>query len=85
MVTQINLKFQDDFYDLTKEYANSRGYMSIQELVRDALREKIYDDLDLREEYKQVLNSDDANSFSSVEHSKNYIESLRKKAKNERV
>ena len=85
MTTQINLKFQEDFYNLTKEYADSRGYMSIQELVRDALREKIYDDLDLREEYKQVLNSDDANSFSSIESSKSYIDSLREKSKNERV
>jgi len=40
MTTQINLKFQNDFYDLAKEFTDSRGYISIQELVREALREK---------------------------------------------
>ncbi len=85
MTTQINLKFQEDFYNLTKEYADSRGYMSIQELVRDALREKIYDDLEVREEYKKILDSEDANTFSSIENSKSYIDSLREKSKNERV
>lgn len=80
MTTQINLKFQNDFYELAKEYADSRGYMSIQELVRDALREKIYDDLELREEYKEVLKSKEANTFLSEEESEKFHEELKKRA-----
>ena len=66
MATQINLKFQDDFFKLAKSYADSRGYMSIQELVRDALREKIFDDLEVRDEYKRVLQSKEASRFTSI-------------------
>ena len=85
MTTQINLKFQDNFFELAKNYADSRGYMSIQELVREALREKIFDDLELNENYKEVLKSKEANTFSSVEDSKKFIDSLRERAKNERL
>ena len=43
MTVQINMKFQENFFELAKEYAERKGYMSVQELVRDALREKIFD------------------------------------------
>ena len=85
MTTQINLKFQDNFFELAKNYADSRAYMSIQELVREALREKIFDDLELNENYKEVLKNKEANTFSSVEDSKKFIDSLRERAKNERL
>jgi len=85
MATQINLKFQDNFFELAKDYADSRGYMSIQELVRDALREKIFDNLEIKEEYKEVLRSKEANTFSSIEDSKKFMDELRKKAENERI
>lgn len=81
MTIQINLKFQDNFYELAKDYADSRGYMSIQELIRDALRERIFDDLEIREEYEKVLESKEANTFSSVEDSKKFMDELREKAK----
>lgn len=80
MTTQINLKFQDNFYELAKDYADARGYMSIQELVRDALREKIFDDLEIREEYKKILKSKEANTFLSVEESEKFHNELKKRA-----
>jgi hypothetical protein len=80
MVKQINLKFQDDFFELTKKYANSRGYMSVQELVRESLRDKIFEDLEVREDYKEVLKSKEANTFSSIKDSKEFINKLKKKA-----
>jgi hypothetical protein len=80
MTTQINLKFQDGFFELAKEYADSRGYMSIQELVRDALREKIYDDLEIREEYKEILKGEEANTFYTQEESEKFHEELKKRA-----
>ncbi len=81
MTTQINLKFQDEFFDLAKNYAESRGYLSIQELVRDALREKIFDDLEVKESYKKFLQSKEANTFLSEKESKEFMESLMKKNK----
>lgn len=80
MTTQINLKFQDSFFELTKSYADSRGYMSVQELIREALRDKIFDEAPLREKYKEILNSLDANSFSSKEDSKAFIEELKRRS-----
>lgn len=80
MTTQINLKFQDNFYELAKDYADSRGYMSVQELVRDALREKIFDDLEIREDYKKILESKEANTFLSEEESEKFHNELKKRA-----
>lgn len=81
MVTQVNLKFQDNFFGLAKKYAEEKGYMSIQELIREALRDKIFDDLEVREEYANfLLNSKEANTFSSVEDSKKFLDKMRKKA-----
>ncbi len=53
MTTQVNLKFQDNFFNLTKDYADSRGYMSIQEFIREAVRDKIFEELEIREDYKK--------------------------------
>ncbi|MFW6014521.1 MAG: hypothetical protein ACOCZQ_03015 [Nanoarchaeota archaeon] len=80
MATQINLKFKDDFFEMAKDYADRRGYMSVQELVRDALRDKIFDDLEVRESYKKILKSKDANTFLGEVESKKFNEKMRKKA-----
>jgi len=85
MTTQINLKFQDNFFELAKYYADSRGYISIQELVREALREKIFENLEIREDYKEVLKSKEANTFSNIEISKKFMDKLRERAKNEKL
>lgn len=84
MTTQVNLKFQEDFFDLAKDYADSRGYMSIQEFIREAVRDKIFDNLELRNEYKKVLESKEANTFSSVKDSKEFMNKLRERAKFEK-
>ena len=85
MTTQVNLKFQDNFFNMAKDYAESKGYMSVQEFIREAVRDKLFDDLEIKEEYKEVLKSKEANTFSNVEDSKRLMENLREKAKNERV
>ena len=81
MSTQINLKLTKDFFNKLENYANDYGYISIQELTREALREKIYSNLDVKKEYKEKLKSIDANSFSSTKESEKFIESLKKKLK----
>lgn len=78
MTTQLNLKFQDDFFNIAKEFAKKRGYLSVQELIREALRDKIFDEHTVCEEYKKVLSSKEANSFSSIKESEEFIEQLRK-------
>ena len=80
MITQMNLKFKDDFYQVVKQYADSRGYMSVQELIREAVRDKIFDNLDMKESYKQVLQSDDANTFLGEKESEDFLNKLRKKS-----
>ena len=80
MTTQINLKFQDDFYEIAKSYADANGYMSFQELVWESLRDKIFENLEISESYKKVLQSEEANTFLSKEESKNFYKELKKKA-----
>ena len=53
--TQINMKFQERFMEKMKGYANEHGYMSIQELVREAVRDKIDTQYEVREEYLEFL------------------------------
>lgn len=80
MVMQINLKFQDDFFELARNYANVKGYMSIQELVREALRDKIFDDLEIKAQYKKILESKEANTFLSEKESEQFYKEMKKKA-----
>ncbi len=75
------MKFQDDFYELTKSYADAKGYMSVQELVREALRDKIFDDLEVREEYLERLKSKDATTFLSDKEADEFDKELEKRAK----
>ncbi len=79
MTTQINLRIADSFLDNVKEHAKAQGYLNIQEFIREAIREKLYDELEVKSEYLERLKSKDANTFSSVENSKKIINKLRKK------
>lgn len=80
MTTQINIKFQDDFYELAKNFADSRGYMSIQELIREALRDKIFDELELHPDLHKHLLSKEATNFIGPEESEKLFDEMRKKA-----
>lgn len=80
MTTQINLKFQDNFYQLAKDYAEKRGYMSVQELIRDVLRERLFDEMEVKKEYIRKINGKDATTFLSKSESKKLHASLKKRA-----
>ena len=82
--TQVNLRLGNNFLDTIKAYAQDHGYISIQELIREAIREKIADDLELRPEYKKKLLSKEANTFLSVEESKKFLEDLKKRVEDEK-
>ncbi|MFT4326119.1 MAG: hypothetical protein ACMXYK_01320 [Candidatus Woesearchaeota archaeon] len=77
---QLNMKFQETFLEKIKDYALDNGYMSIQELIREAVRDKIEQPRELRDEYFTYLqHNEEANTFSSIEDSKKKIEKLRKR------
>lgn len=51
MNTQINLRLPNDFLKKAIRYAEKRGFSSIQELIKETLREVVYeDDLKLSKE-----------------------------------
>jgi metal-responsive CopG/Arc/MetJ family transcriptional regulator len=80
MTTQINLKITEELMKDVEEYSKENGYLNIQELVRTALREKIYDNYEIRQEYRKILESDEAKNFKNVKESKKIIDKLREKA-----
>ena len=81
MATQINIRMNEDFLDKAREYARLKGYLNVQEFFREAAREKLFDDNELRPEYIKKLKSKEANTFSNVEDSKKLINSLKNKVK----
>jgi len=81
MATQINLKMTDDFFEQADEYAKKHGFMSIQEFIREAVREKLYDEPQIRQEYLDILNSKEANTFLADKDSREFERNLYKKAR----
>ncbi len=80
MSTQINVRVSNEFLAQAKEYAKNHGFLTVQEFIREAAREKIYDDLEIRPEYLKSLNSKDATTFLSEEEAKEFEEDLRRRA-----
>lgn len=81
MTTQINIRVSEDFLDDARNYAKSHGYLNIQEFIRDAAREKIYEQYEVRNEYLEKLNSKDANTFLSDEEADQFDKELEERAK----
>jgi len=63
--SQINLRFSDELLLNAKNYAQNHGYLNLQEFIREAVREKVYDDRDIRGDYIEKLNTKDATTFIS--------------------
>jgi len=81
MTTQINIRVSEDFLDDARNYARNHGYLNIQEFIRDAAREKIYEQYEVRNEYLEKLNSKDATTFLSDEEADEFDKKLEKIAK----
>lgn len=79
--TQLNLRLTNSFLDTVKTYADTNGYLSIQELIRETLRERILDTLEYRPEFVKEMLSKEANTFLSKEESKEFLEELKKRVK----
>ncbi len=78
MSTQINLRVSDEFLKNARKYAKRQGYLNVQEFIREAAREKLYE---VRSEYLQVLESSEANEFLSEQETSKIQRKLKKKAK----
>ena len=44
MATQISLKLSDKMIDTAKQYADQHGYDSLQDFIRETLREKLFEE-----------------------------------------
>jgi hypothetical protein len=80
MTTQINIRLSQDFLDQAREYARLKGYLNVQEFFRESAREKLFENNEIRSDYIKKLKSKEANTFSSLDDSKKFIENLRIKA-----
>ena len=40
--TQINVRMEDNFLDKAKNYAKKHGFGNVQELIKEALRERLF-------------------------------------------
>lgn len=54
---QLNVKLSTHLYEEAQNYSKSFGYTNIQELIREAIREKIFDSK-VKEEYIEKLLND---------------------------
>lgn len=80
MTTQINVRIPEDFFEQAKEYAKTHGFLNVQELFREATREKIYNDIEVRERYLRRLKSKEATTFLSAKESEEFERELKKRA-----
>ena len=80
MTTQISLRVSEDFFQQAKHYAKIHGFLNVQEFIRDAAREKIFDNFEIKQKYLDRLDSKDANSFLSDNESEAFENELNKKA-----
>lgn len=80
MTTQINIRISEDFLEEARNYAKHHGYLNVQEFIRDAAREKIYGQYEVRNEYLERLNSKDATTFLSDEQADELDKELEKRA-----
>lgn len=44
MNTQVNLRIADDLLEHSREYAKKHGFGNVQELIKESLREKIFEE-----------------------------------------
>ena len=78
MTTQINIRLPEDFLQQARTYAQSHGFLNVQEFFREAAREKIYDDLEIKPAYLKRLESTDATTFLTEKEADQFEKKLNK-------
>lgn len=80
MTTQINLRITEDFFEQAKQYAQAHGFLNVQEFFREAAREKVFEDVQVRPEYLERLKSKEATTFLSESEAEEFEKELKKRA-----
>ena len=75
---QLNLRVSEEFFQQAKQYAKVHGFLNIQELFREAVRKKIFEEDQVRTDYLERLNCKEASTFLSEQESE---ESFKKSKK----
>ena len=55
MNSQVNIRLNPKLLSSAKTYAKNKGYSSVQELIKDTLREKIFEEKSLSDEEAVLL------------------------------
>lgn len=82
MTTQINLRISEDFLKKAKDYAKKQGYLNVQEFIREATRQKLFEDSEIKKEYLETLYSKEAVNFLSDKEADDLDKELAHKLKN---
>jgi len=62
MSMQLNIRVSEEFMTTAKAFAQKKGFLNVQEFIRDAAREQMYE---VRPEFLERLKSKDATTFLS--------------------
>ena len=77
---QLNLKISSQLYEEAQNYTKSFGYTNMQELIREAIRDKLFDSK-IREEYvEKILNRTDYQETIGQQKSVESLERLQQRA-----
>lgn len=55
MNTQINLRISDELLENAREYAKKHGFGNVQELIKESLREKVFEEPDITVEELELV------------------------------
>jgi len=64
MTEQFNLRLPDNLIRDSKAYAKKFGFSNLQELIKDALREKVYAEISLEYLQKRVGEAEKSKKYS---------------------
>lgn len=64
MTEQINLRVSDNLLDSAKKYVKKYGYSNIQDLLKEALREKIFPEISMSYLKKRVSESKNSKRYT---------------------
>ena len=78
--SQINLKLPSKLICMAEEYADYYGYSNVQELIRESLREKVFNE-EVREDYvKKLVENEKNNEWVGKKKSEELLLEMGKKA-----
>ena len=80
MTIQINIRISEDFFKRAKEYAKNNGFLNIQEFFRETMRQKIYDENEVKIDYLEKLNCQEATTFLSDKENEEFEKDLNNRA-----